>query len=747
MQAFLLPRGKTMVQYFTPADSQKALANAATLDEVANGNVGQTVTSPNGRKFKTLATFDATAQQKLDALQALYNSADATTQAEISNLQQAINTAAAAGAGENGWTAQVVQTLATATGAVARTQQSRNDDVISIGDFGNNLTVAGNWIKGSVDRYCYLKAGQTYTFTGSGDVYFNRMICQNGRATVVVPANVNLVYLEKTEGSEVVHLENIDFIVLGHRKGAAGGTQQGVYSNTQGLTAIKSSYISGLNVYALTNQADLTSWSDDAGATRGASFIWVKVTDSAIIRNCKHYGFAGFYTVQGASAYATHSEDNVIGYNNETSIYVKTSTFSDGKSTNLGIINTLAQKAYFVNQANSSAINGKDTLLLEAQHTNKCIVDNVWAKNAIERSCYLQSANMYASRLLDDAGYSPANIKAGTGGFVYLDQISARNTENQGGSLPFYGFTKLVGTNFDVRNDAKNLARVFTFSDLGDVSLKGGKLINQGLAFYLTAPENVASLTIEDFNLEDCYSSSDGNVIARRSDSTGTLAKLLMRNISHKVSTLVPADIGLTAYQLNNITAAELINCQGYASQTPFDTTSCASLRLDKCAFTVISDTTLYNAFTRLSNAKLQANVFDFSVNFAVTTDAVAMPFSVNFKKMSDDGKVQILTHWNEINAVVPVLGSGNAARRLARLDSTSFELTATFGTSQIKWVYDAESKTITQIYNVGSRFATAQAAEKIAVYVNSSDGGLYVYPSATWSGGAGTVQINCKRF
>lgn len=123
-----------MVQYFTPADSQKALANAATLDEVANGNVGQTVISPDGREYPTLAEAmnriqqitndaDATAQQKLAALQALYNSANATTQAEISNLQQAIQTAAAAGAGANGWTALVVQD------ASGKNQQQINYDL------------------------------------------------------------------------------------------------------------------------------------------------------------------------------------------------------------------------------------------------------------------------------------------------------------------------------------------------------------------------------------------------------------------------------------------------------------------------------------------------------------------------------------------------------------------------------------------------------------------------------------------
>lgn len=64
---------------------------------------------------------DLNAQQKLDALQALYNSAEATTQAEISNLQQSIQIAAAAGAGANGWTALVVQD------ASGKNQQEIND--------------------------------------------------------------------------------------------------------------------------------------------------------------------------------------------------------------------------------------------------------------------------------------------------------------------------------------------------------------------------------------------------------------------------------------------------------------------------------------------------------------------------------------------------------------------------------------------------------------------------------------------
>lgn len=76
---------------------------------------------------------DLNAQQKLDALQALYNNADATTQAEISNLQQSIQIAAAAGAGANGWTDLLV---ALPNG---RTQRDKNSDFISVKDFGAKL--------------------------------------------------------------------------------------------------------------------------------------------------------------------------------------------------------------------------------------------------------------------------------------------------------------------------------------------------------------------------------------------------------------------------------------------------------------------------------------------------------------------------------------------------------------------------------------------------------------------------------
>lgn len=126
---------------------------------------------------------DLNAQQKLDALQALYNSADATTQAEISNLQQAINTAAAAGAGANGWTALVVQD------ASGKNQQEINDSafrvnakLLGIVPFSDATAQLEDYLNDSVTHEIYLPKGE-YILSRKitiNSIYPKRIVLEQG---------------------------------------------------------------------------------------------------------------------------------------------------------------------------------------------------------------------------------------------------------------------------------------------------------------------------------------------------------------------------------------------------------------------------------------------------------------------------------------------------------------------------------------------------------------------------------------
>lgn len=618
-------------------------------------------------------------------------------------------------------------------------------NIVSSDYFGGNLKQVGDWVKSDVSRFCHLNTDEVYELDNIGDVYFNRVVCNGGKAIVVLHPNTNLVYLEKTDGSEVVHIEGIALRVLGHRWDTTGLTEPAIYNQTHGLTTIKSSYISNIDVYALTDIGDLNSWSDDTSKSRASPFIWVTVSDNATMKNCRHFGVSNFYTVRGVAG-ATHTEENVIGFNCETNIYVKGSEFSSGYSNNIGIINTKTQQSYHFNQIARPQINGKDALLVEANHSDKYIINNVWAKNAIERSAYLQSDNMYITNVSDNGCYSPINIKGSSGITTYISNIIAENTESQGGSMPFYGIKKLSIDNVITENDEKNVARVFVVSDVRSVSIRNARIRNQGIAIYITDAYVIDEINVNDMQIIDSYSASDGGVISRRADSTGTITQLSMKNVSCTLTSPDTALLPLTAYQLNNVTKASLDNCEGYCRYYPFDSEQCDYLSVVNSRFYTVSDTTLYNSFTRLNSDKLRANEFDFIIDFVVTTDPVKVPCTIRFKGYSQESKLSVYDNWSELSANVDVSTTNNTARRLPRIGEHSFEVIASFKSSQIRYIYDAETKTITSIYNVGGMLVTESTEGKIAVYVNQSDLGLYVLARLP-QGETGVVSVKCNRF
>lgn len=138
---------------------QNARTDAGTLDTFIHGAADTKVVSRLGKQYWTLATLDnklslvkartETTLADMDTLSASANDAitakinnanlsidakvasiDTRADAEIANLQSAINTAVAAGAGENGWTSQIITT------SYNRTQEQKNQDFISVKDFG-----------------------------------------------------------------------------------------------------------------------------------------------------------------------------------------------------------------------------------------------------------------------------------------------------------------------------------------------------------------------------------------------------------------------------------------------------------------------------------------------------------------------------------------------------------------------------------------------------------------------------------
>lgn len=146
-----------MTQYFTPADSQKALANAATLDDVTNGNVGQTVTSPDGRQYPTIAeaiarieqvtdNAELTAQQKFNAIDEIIDQTEAVADQLAASQQERIDAMVNAGLVGAGSTDLLVA-LSDGSGlsqaqfnAKLKLANIDYDKVVTVGTTGANFT-------------------------------------------------------------------------------------------------------------------------------------------------------------------------------------------------------------------------------------------------------------------------------------------------------------------------------------------------------------------------------------------------------------------------------------------------------------------------------------------------------------------------------------------------------------------------------------------------------------------------------
>lgn len=137
-----------MVQVITVQELQNASLDAKTLEDVINGEPDKKYKSRLGRYIWTLATINSKIEYvrtQADIAVTKINSVRDTATAQINSsrdnvqslleskineLDDAINTAAAAGAGTNGWTDLLVTTSS------GRTQRDKNNDTVSVKDFG-----------------------------------------------------------------------------------------------------------------------------------------------------------------------------------------------------------------------------------------------------------------------------------------------------------------------------------------------------------------------------------------------------------------------------------------------------------------------------------------------------------------------------------------------------------------------------------------------------------------------------------
>ncbi|MEF3307906.1 hypothetical protein PV433_03205 [Paenibacillus sp. GYB004] len=615
---------------------------------------------------------------------------------------------------------------------------------------------AAEWVKQDPTRFVYLLDGQTYNLNTAGTLFFNRFICNKGRAIVNVSEITNLTYLEKTDGTEVLHLENIEFHVAGHRGTLTTSTSY-VYANAG---TVKTSNIENLKVYGLTNVGDTSSWSDDANLTRMQGFINYKVSEYSRINHVETYGVALFAIVNTANSGATHSEKNITCYNAETGIYHPENVWRSGEASNIKIINNAAQKDYWIKRDAVPPIgrNGKNCVMCEADHNELYVIDNISAKRAIEKSVYNTSANSVTRNTFDDDCFSMATIKSPKQAGTPKSKVDAfnlicKNPTNTNGVQDTYGWLRATLERVSIENDVKNVTKPFIFSDLGELHYKNIRARNTGIPFYFADNHDISAISVTDAELIDCY---DANLAAVYYKAAGakTIGTLKLINVDHysaDLSAVSVSSIPIVGAALDGVVNFKCSQSKWFSKVSPFvKRAATIYLEVTSCDFTLKNSVLISEMWNNLKSTATyapQANIFDFSIDFVTTNTTSPQPkVKARFKKLNNNGIVLCADYWSQIDIDYSITGANGVS--LMTVGDKSFELTASFNDKFLKFYWDATTKTITSVVNLGGQLATVLTSDKINIYVNGSDNRLILnIGNGTWTGGTGNLSVKLERF
>lgn len=632
-------------------------------------------------------------------------------------------------------------------------QKSKNEQWRTIKDFNNDFVAASNWIKQSTNNFVELFPGEVYTLTQTGTLFFNRYVCKNGKATVKVPASLNLDYYSKTDGTEIVYLEGIKYLVAGHRGTLTTDAQQ-LYPFTYSRN-IRSQTLKRLVIKGLTDINDENSWSDDTGSTRMQGFIEVRVSDFSYIEDVEHYGIGLFCMITFTDQKATRYEKNVVGFNNETNIYSTTGLFRSGKSSDIKIINTEAQKTYWIKKNAGVGLNGKNCILCESDATDLYEIDNITGLRAIEKSVYNTCKNSITRNINDIGCFSACTIKhkktpgLKTGNVDGIG-VTSKNPSNTVGVMDVYGWNEANFKDYEILLDARIATYPFMFDDVGKLTVNRMTIKNAGCPIRFIGEEDCGVVKFLNSSFINCWSQNT-NMLFLRSGTTKNIDELHLINVMHSIENLSSfagssAEFSDFAAPFDGVKKVYLDNVEAVSRVSPFKAGAITTyLKVINCRFTLYSNSTISNMWLAfINNAYVaKANEFDFSILFMSST-STSTTYKVNFKKLKNDGIVNCVDYWNQVDIDYKVTGSGTA--NVAQFGDKSFKLTATYLQSQIEFVYDAVTKTVTQIFNVGGMFATTATANKISLSIDGT-GMLIITIGSSWTNPLGNLTIRLSRF
>jgi len=629
----------------------------------------------------------------------------------------------------------------------------KNEQWRTIKDFNNDFVAASNWIKQSTNNFVELFPGEVYTLTQTGTLFFNRYVCKNGKATVKVPANLNLDYYAKTDGTEVVYYDGLKILVAGHRGTLTTDGQQLFPFNYN--RNIKSLTLKNLDIRGVLDLNDENSWSDDSNQTRMQGFIEARVSDYSFIENVEHYGLGLFCMLTFTNQKATRYENNVIGFNNETNIYSATSIFKSGKSSDIKIINSDMQKTYWIKKNNGVGLNGKCCILCESDATDLYEIDNITGVGAIEKSVYNTCKNSITRNINDIGCFSACTIKhkktpgLKTGSVDGIG-VTSKNPSNTVGVMDVYGWNEANFKDYQILLDARIATYPFMFDDVAKLTVNRMTIKNAGCPIRFTGEEDCGVVKFLNSSFINCWSQNT-NMLFLRSGTTKNIDELHLINVVHSIENLSSfvgssAEFSDFAAPFDGVKKVYLDNVEAVSRVSPFKPGAVTTyLKVTNCRFTLYSNSTISNMWVAfIDNAYVaKANEFDFSILFMSST-STSTTYKVNFKKLKNDGIVNCVDYWNQVDIDYKVTGSGTA--NVAQFGDKSFKLTATYLQSQIEFVYDAVTKTVTQIFNVGGMFATTATANKISLSINGT-GMLIITIGSSWTNPLGNLTIRLSRF
>lgn len=622
----------------------------------------------------------------------------------------------------------------------------------SIDDFGGDVASAGEWVKTNINNICKLVAGETYTISQSGEVYLNRLICEGGRATIIVPAETTLSFDDGSDKGSIL-LKGLNIIVLGNREGPDTATSSTLYKRI--TTPVHNLDICDVDLYGLLDASNLDSWNDSANKTRTKFFMAAIVNNYSVVRNVNVFGFCGFLNLAANNVESTHSEENVHGYNCETLFYLpKLNEWLKGYSSNLSITNTDEQKIYWRGQNKGRVANGLDILMCEADHSQGYIVRDVKGIGVIERSVYMQSNNAEMHNIEDSGSNTMLGTKIDhtgivSGSYARVHNAKGSSLTTNSVAMQLYGYDSydIYDTNISYPTRMPNI-RAIGFTNCNNLNLKGGFLKNIGVPFYLVGTERVESIRISDFELVDCGTLNAANLWERR--DTATVGTLEISNVQYKYTDLAEAssNISFNGSTFTDIDIVKLKNVSTYAIATPFANANVGYMEVMNCNFTVVRPQGVDVLWAQIDlyggGNSFKANVFDFTVNF-IPYEAVPKVgrMSATFRKLRDTGVVNCKNYWKEIVYEQPV---GTASMlKVADILDTPFECKVTMGNAVMRMNYDPSTGQLTESLNIGNSLSSTSQVDKVSVYVDS--GYLWVrVQTGTWIGTNETVSVVCTR-